>query len=119
MLISFLGWWYGPGWVAALKRIFDSMERVWQNFSAPLLLKTLWAPWRRIVSLPGRSLDEKLRAALDNFISRLVGLGVRLLVLLVAVILALLAGLANLVIGLVWPLLPFGLFIFALLGLAS
>ncbi len=117
MLIYFLRWWYGPGWAEALKRVLESMRRVWQTFSAPLLIHTLWAPWKRIVSSPGRSLDEKMKAAVDNFISRLVGFAVRLLVLATASLLSLLAGLANLAVAVFWPLLPLGLFIFAYLGL--
>jgi hypothetical protein len=106
MIFQMLRWWYEAGWLQAIHRITSWPLGVERHFSVSLLAKTLFAPWRRIVSGGGRSLDAKIHDALDNFVSRCVGFVVRFMVLLAA-----LAGmLAALVFGtlsaIVWPLLP-------------
>jgi hypothetical protein len=71
-----------------------------------MLARTLFSPWRRIISYGGGSLGERGRAALDNIISRFVGLGVRISALVAAIIIMTL----NVIIGglwlVLWPLLP-------------
>jgi hypothetical protein len=82
------------------------MERA---FSTGVLLRTLFSPWKQIVTLPGRSIGEKFRAAVDNLISRTIGFFVRLLALLAASILMVVAGAIGIVTALVWPLFPIAL----------
>ncbi|HSX01320.1 MAG TPA: hypothetical protein VLF67_03690 [Candidatus Saccharimonas sp.] len=103
---AFFQWWYGPGWRDAARRLTARIRRVYLDFSVPILLHTLFAPWRRVVSPGGGSLDQRLKAVLDNLVSRFVGLGVRLGALLVA---SLLIGLTALLGGLalvLWPVAP-------------
>jgi len=75
-------------------------------FSVKQLLRTLLSPWRRIISYPGASLDERWRAWGDNLFSRVIGFIIRVFVLfaamLVVIFVALLVGLEIIV----WPLLP-------------
>ena len=75
-------------------------------FSISTLLRTLFAPWRRIVSYPGASLDDKLRAMLDNLVSRGVGFVVRLFVLLAVAVLAVVIIIVDVVQIVAWPLVP-------------
>jgi len=75
-------------------------------FSVPILLRTLFAPWKRIVSYPGSSLDAKIRALIDNMVSRAVGFVVRILVLLTALIMEALAGSLGVLWIIVWPCIP-------------
>lgn len=79
------------------------MER---SFSVATLARTLFSPWRRIISGGGRSLDDKLRATLDNFVSRCVGFVIRFFVLIAAGFVMLGAFLAAVLITGIWPLLP-------------
>lgn len=75
-------------------------------FSTRTLLRTLFAPWRRIVTYPGASLDAKMRASLDNLVSRCIGFTVRFFVLLaagVALVALLVFALLEII---VWPLVP-------------
>ncbi len=75
-------------------------------FSVRILLRTLFAPWKRIVTSPGASFDAHLRAFLDNLVSRFVGFFVRFFVLFAAgisLIFLCFIGVLELV---VWPLLP-------------
>ena len=80
--------------------------RVSHLFSLPILLRTLWAPWRRIISYPGAGLDAKLRAIGDNLVSRVIGFSVRVLVLLTACIMLALTLCFQFLIVLIWPLVP-------------
>ena len=106
MVFEFFVWWYGRGWLEALRRAQGWVTNVQMEFSAGVLLKTLFAPWKRIISPGGRSIDEKFRAAVDNLISRVIGFFVRLLTLLVAIILIILAAAAGILFVVAWPLIP-------------
>jgi len=78
MLFEFFTWWYGRGWINAWQWPLEWVNKVQMEFSIPVLLHTLFSPWRQIISLPGRSLEERFRAAVDNLISRCVGFFARL-----------------------------------------
>lgn len=106
LVVAFFRWWYGPGWRDSADRLRMRLVTTYLEFSVPILVRTLFAPWRRIISYSGGSLSDRARAALDNVISRFVGLGVRLLALTAAIILLTM----NLLLGglwlVAWPLLP-------------
>ncbi|MEI6237777.1 MAG: hypothetical protein WCP03_04230 [Candidatus Saccharibacteria bacterium] len=106
MLIMIFKWWYGPGWSRAFKNIKIHTVGVSQSFSIPILLKTLFAPWHRMVSYPGRALDDKFRAIIDNLVSRLVGFVVRLMVLFTAALLTFLTAVGYGLLAVLWPLFP-------------
>lgn len=75
-------------------------------FSVPILLRTLFAPWKRIITYPGASIDAKIRAFGDNMVSRAVGFSVRLLVLFSAGIMLVLVSTVAVIELVVWPFLP-------------
>jgi hypothetical protein len=106
LTLQLLSWWYGQGWKLMLDNAGLRVVRMSHMFSVPILVRTLWAPWRRIVSYPGASLDQKLRAIGDNLVSRLIGFTVRFLVLLAAGIMLLLTAMYGMVLLLLWPLVP-------------
>lgn len=106
MLVEFLRWWYGPGWVEAWKKAAGFVAGTERAFSVSVLLKTLFAPWKQIVSLPGRSLDEKFRAVIDNLVSRTVGFFARLTALITALVLGILSAVLGFASAILWPLLP-------------
>lgn len=93
--------------VEAWKSVFKTVQRVEHVFAVPVLLKTLFSPWKQIVTLPGRSLDEKLRAAVDNLVSRIVGFFARLGALILATISMTAAFALMLVVAFAWPFIPF------------
>lgn len=106
LAIELFRWWYSAGWQQLLRAISRQLTGLAEAFSVGTLLRTLFAPWRRIISYAGAGLDAKFRAMLDNLISRAVGFVVRLLVLMTVAVLLILTvalGLAALVI---WPLVP-------------
>ena len=106
MILQMLRWWYGTGWLQATHRVTTWTKNVERAFSFTLLLQTLFSPWRRIISAPGRGLDAKMRAALDNFVSRCVGFFVRIGVILAGAFTMLGAFVGGVVLAGIWPLLP-------------
>jgi hypothetical protein len=106
LLVSFFSWWYGKGWEQVARSFVERQHAVSDAFSILQLLKTLFAPWRRIITYPGRSLPERFRAWGDNMFSRVVGFVVRLLVLGAAGITLVVVGVLTILEILIWPLLP-------------
>ncbi len=106
LVMVFFHWWYGAGWRDTVGRIGRLITEVYFNFSVPILLKTLFAPWRRIISPAGTNLQQKLRALVDNAVSRAVGFTMRLILLITAASLMLGAILIGGLLIATWPLVP-------------
>lgn len=106
MALVFLRWWYGFGWMQLARGVQNAFTKIGRAFSAPSLLRTLFAPWRRIVTYPGASLGDHLRAILDNFVSRCIGFTVRIMVLLAAAISVLITAVFGIAALILWPLVP-------------
>ena len=106
LLVAFVQWWYGPGWRDAADRLLTRIRETYLTFSVPILLRTMFAPWKRIITYPGRSIGEKFRAGIDNLVSRVIGFCVRLLALLAATALILLYVILGGVLLMVWPVVP-------------
>jgi hypothetical protein len=106
MIIILIKWWYGPGWIKAFVDIKSRASGIARAFSITILLKTLFAPWKRIITYSDRSLGDKFRALLDNIVSRAVGFVVRGIVLVAALLLTLLTAVVYLLIALIWPFVP-------------
>ena len=100
--------------------------KVWKNyimfatnfFSLPLLLKTLLSPWRRNAWKYPKGLDiqEIFSVFISNVFSRLMGFGLRFILIIVGAIFQVFVALAGIIIILMWLLLPFitiaGIYIF-------
>ena len=93
------------------------LTRVIEDFSIGLLLKTLFSPWKRIITNPGRSIEDRFRAAGDNAFSRVVGFFVRLLVIITGLGAMLIVALLTLVEIILWPLVPLMVPGFIVIGL--
>jgi len=106
MIFEMLRWWYVTGWMQAARRIGEWTSSVERMFSLSLLLRTLFAPWRRIITPGGRGLDAKVHAALDNLVSRAVGFVIRIFVILAAGISMLTALVLGVFMAIIWPVLP-------------
>jgi len=116
MFFELLAWWYGPGWMGAWRRAGGWISKIQRGFSIPELIANLFSPWKQIVALPGRSIDEKFKAMLDNLVSRVIGFIVRLLVLLAAAVVILFTAVIGLVMAAAWPLLPLSILLFVFKG---
>jgi hypothetical protein len=87
-MFSMLTWWYFGGLADQFSRIKRMLAKVNDQFSIPLLLKTLFYPFRMIDAdkAYGPSLDDKIKAWFDKAISCLIGGFIRTIVVIVGVI---------------------------------
>lgn len=107
MLIrAFISWWYGEGWRTITVGIKTRIRGAYQGFSIPILLRTLFEPWKRIITYPGATLQAKMQAVLDNLISRLVGFTMRSLALMAGTVLIVGQFLGGILLIGLWPVLP-------------
>jgi hypothetical protein len=107
--LELFSWWYGAGWKQLFSRTNRNLAALGEAFSAGTLLKTLFAPWKRIITYPGAGLDAHLHAFIDNLVSRAIGFVVRIFVLVAFVFLSVLTLLLNAVMLVIWPLVPLGI----------
>jgi hypothetical protein len=117
LVASFFMWWYGRGWREVATSFVSRLRGVANTFSVSQLLRTLFAPWRRIMTYPGDSLAAKFHAWADNVFSRAVGFVVRLIVLFAALLLAVLVTILSLAELVLWPLLPIAGPVLLIMGL--
>jgi hypothetical protein len=117
VMLQLFSWWFGQGWQQVAKNSWTRLVRVSHIFSVPILLRTLWAPWRRIVTYPGASIDAKLRALGDNLVSRAIGFTVRILVLVAAGLVLVLTATAGAIAVILWPLVPLAVPVLLLKGI--
>lgn len=117
-MLDLFSWWYGSGWTGVLAATRRRLGGLSEAFSTKTLLHTLFSPWRRIITYPGASIEDKFRAFGDNLISRFVGFTVRFFVLLAAAasfVFLCIAGILELVLWPLVPLIAIGLIIWGLL----
>ena len=118
--IVFWRWYYGE----AVKDVLTG----WRNyiifslnyFSIPLLLRTLFSPWRRDITKKPRGLDfQKLFEYIAfNSISRGLGFLVRFFTIIAGIIFSLVVVISGFVFFVIWLILPFaiaGLLILAII----
>jgi len=87
-------------WLLVLKNL--------DYFSIPILLKTLFAPWKRdILSTQNLSLNEKFRIWIFNLLSRLIGAVIRLFTIFFGLFLTLFLFIFGFAVVIIWILLPF------------
>lgn len=106
LALEFFSWWYGQGWRLQAHNMERRLTRTSHLFSAPSLIRTLFAPWRRIITYPGAGIEAHFRAATDNLVSRMVGFVVRIMVLFSAGVILTIVLTASTLELIIWPLLP-------------
>lgn len=116
LVVAFFSWWYGRGWREVAVNIGPRLEGVAATFSVSQLLRTLFQPWRRIITYPGDSLAAKFRAWGDNVFSRAIGFVVRLFVLFAALLILIVVLVFSVIEVVAWPLLPPAVPVLLILG---
>lgn len=86
--LGLLRWWYGEGLTKQLTASRERLARTVDFFSIPLLLKTLFSPFRQIDAGGVRHgpIGVKIRAWLDKLISRLIGAVIRGMTIIAGII---------------------------------
>ena len=119
LFAEFFTWWYSLGFVELLNKLSQLISGIWQKFSVPILLKTLFEPWRRIIEDAGGSIQDKSRAFVDNLVSRFVGFSIRVIAIITALVLIIIASIMSVVLIVAWPLAPVLIPLSVIVGLAS
>ena len=109
--MAFLGlisWWYTTGWLTLIRKSASRVEAVLKFFSVPLLLTSLFAPFRQISAGRVRgSLSVQLQAWGDRLFSRVIGALVRSFLIILGLLIMGGMGLLSLLIIAAWPFIPF------------
>lgn len=118
IVVVFWKWYYGEATKNVLRAWKNYVVFVTNYFSIPLLLRTLFAPWRRDITRKPRGLDFKklFEYFAFNTISRGLGFLVRIVTIFAGIASLIFTVIFGLIFFLSWVLLPFilaGLLIFA------
>jgi hypothetical protein len=117
VIMSMFLWWYSSGLLGQFKRIKSMLARINDQFSIPLLLKTLFQPFRQIsAERVDGAIEDRIRAWFDKLISRLIGGFIRTVVMIVGIVcllLALVLSLLRIIFWILAPVIPFGGFAIA------
>lgn len=105
VLLDLLIWWYTVGWVKLIRKQSETIKGVYNQFSVAILVRTLFSPWKRIVT-QSRNIREQLEAIRDNAVSRFVGFTIRIFVLSAAMGIIALLFVVSVLLIIVWPLIP-------------
>jgi hypothetical protein len=105
--LDFALWWYSGG----LKKLYLWLAALfgWLNnfFSVKRVVFTMFEPWKRVVSEKRPGLEGFRDFLIDNFISRLVGFVMRVLILMVYLVSILLLTIFAIMAFAFWTLWPF------------
>lgn len=121
-LLEYGRWHYGDALVSYIRILKNFWWFVVSYFSLPLLLKTLFVPYKRMTEERGSSVSSWLEAGVINTLSRAVGLIVRVALLLTGfVVLCILTvgGIIGYGLWLLFPLVPSALMIIGAILLLS
>lgn len=111
--LDLVGWWYSSGFRFFTSKLLDVLKNTIDFFSIFDLLKTLFSPFRQI-SAEGTSslaLDVRFRAWFDRQFSRFIGAFIRIFIILFGLISLTLELIFDMILILLWPLLPFAPFL--------
>lgn len=108
LVFSLISWWYGSGWVWAAGRVKARLARISRDYSVSILLKTLFSPWKQLITSTGATsnINLKFNIFIDNLVSRIVGFMVRSLTLLAAGVILVLTLTIGLFVLVLWPVIP-------------
>jgi len=106
-MITYFSWWYGQGMVDFYQAILVMTGKIYAYFSVTTLVRTLFDPWKRDnYSVENASLQTRLKIALDNLLSRLIGFVIRIFTMLFGFFVTAAFFLFTMLILLLWLMLP-------------
>jgi hypothetical protein len=107
-IVGMLSWWYTDGWKKMMKILLEKLAMTEDFFSIDSLLGNLFAPFKQISATGyiGGTLQDKMRDWFDKQFSRVFGAIIRLILILVGTLWLLMQLFFDLILLLIWPLLP-------------
>ena len=100
--------WYASSIRRTSQIVWLLMLKNLDYFSIPILLKTLFSPWKRdVISTKDLSLNEKFRIWIFNLMSRLIGAVIRLFTIFFGLFLTLFLFIFGLIVVMIWIIFPF------------
>lgn len=105
--MGILSWWYGRGWRGRLRLMGDRLKSTAELFSIGQLLSTLFDPFRQISA--GRvdgSAAVQIKAAFDKLLSRIIGLIIRTITILIGLIVLIFRGFFETIFVIFWLIIP-------------
>lgn len=109
---AYLQWHYTNAFLDMLRVWWNLFRFLFDFFSIPLLVLTLFSPWRRLEERhrPGAGPEDFFSVIIVNIIVRIVGAAIRLIMIaigLITLLLALILGVAFIAIWVIAPVLVF------------
>ena len=107
-LVGMLGWWYTDGWKARRQATLQRIVGVAEFFSIGQLASTLFSPFRQISA--GRvsgSVGVQLRAFFDQLLSRVIGMVIRSLFIIIAIVTITVMSVFEMALIVAWLFVPF------------
>lgn len=107
--MGFVSWHFTRGINYYLEQYAVALAYIVHYFSLNLLLPTLFAPWKRLISHEqsrGFNLVEQLQVLSFNFISRFIGAIVRIILFVSGVLILGIIGVSGLFVLVVWIFIP-------------
>ncbi len=122
VILLALKWWYSAGWQWVwTQSVSERINWVNQAFSISALVRTWFSPFKQTYSKVNKgSIDFRVQAAVDNFVSRFIGSILRTIIIiagLLCMILAVTTGVLAIILWPVIPLMPLIAIIFSVSGL--
>lgn len=94
--------------------------KLYSYFSISILLKTLFDPWKRDnYTIENGSLQARMKLALDNLISRVIGLVIRLATMIFGLLVTVLFFIFMVLVLVLWLLLPVVIFALIINGVRA
>ena len=108
LLVGFILWYYSRAILDMIAVWFNMMWFITNFFSVPLLISTLFSPWRRMTDDgKPKSVEDFLKAFVMNIMSRVFGACIRIVIIVVGLIALVLGVVALIGMLIVWFFLPF------------
>jgi ABC-type multidrug transport system fused ATPase/permease subunit len=107
LLMDFFVWYYSAAFRDMFALWLNGMWFIVHFFSIPLLLRTLFAPWRRITDTYRRgSIEDLMETFVMNTMTRIFGAVVRSVIIFIGVVCLLVGSVALILSVLLWVALP-------------
>ncbi len=118
-MLFFIKWQLFYSNILFLKTWFEFLKFGINAFSIPLLLKTFFSPWHRYMTSYPKGMDPigALNSLFGNMMSRIIGMILRVIFILLGLVFEVFIFVVGLVLFLIWASMPILIFYLLFLGL--